>query len=220
MIMQNEKEIRHFEERHKRRSVLLEILRKNYLEATATTTTTASASAASGTTATTAAPTVCLLASLVLGLGGIVNKKCVQRQAVGEDVVANGRTANVDSVEREGVTTLGGHLDSSKRGVHLRRDRSDGTVKNCAYIEAFASATLAPLRLAVGGSLEAPQVVLRSRSREVGWLHIPFLSSIVTVSFAHFIKNLVVWLADSSGREKRCSRIPARIGWTWPQYGG
>jgi hypothetical protein len=40
---------------------------------------------------------------------------------------------------------------------------------------------------------ESPKLfryVARSGSRRVGGLHIPFLSSIVTVSLAHFIKKL------------------------------
>lgn len=105
------------------------------LESTSATTTaggTSTASTASWSTTATTTTTVCLLAGLVLGLGCIVDEEGIKGKAVGENVIADRGTADVDSVERNSVTALGGHLDSAERSVHLRRDSHNGAVKNCA----------------------------------------------------------------------------------------
>jgi hypothetical protein len=123
----------------KRRSVLSE--RKDVLinlEATTTATTTPPASATSA-HATAPAAAVCLLAGLVLRLGGVIHKQSVEGQAVGEDIITNCRTTDVDGIQRDGVAALGGHLNGSEGGVHLRRDGCDGAVENCAYNEGFVS---------------------------------------------------------------------------------
>lgn len=123
----------------KRRSVLSERKKElNNLETTATATTTRTASATSG-PATAPAAAVCLLAGLVLGLGGVIHEQGVERQAVGEDVITDCRTTNVDGIQRNGVAALGGHLDGAEGGVHLRGDRCDGAVENCACRSGFVS---------------------------------------------------------------------------------
>lgn len=60
--------------------------------------------------------------------------------------------------------------------------------------------------------------VLDAESIEIGRAYIPFLSSMVTVSFAHFIKNLTDMLA---GRPHRCCKIlAARRGRYRGKFGG
>jgi hypothetical protein len=123
----------------KRRSVLSERKKElNNLETTATATTTTTAPATSG-PATAPAAAVCLLASLVLGLGGVIHEQGIERQAVGKNVIADCRAANVDGIQRNGVTALGGHLDGSEGGVHLRGDRCNGAVENCTCKSGFVS---------------------------------------------------------------------------------
>lgn len=111
---------------------------ENLESATATTagsstTTTTTASWSTATTRTTTATAVCLLARLVLGLWGVINKQGIERQAVGKNVVADCRAANVDGIKRNGVTALRCHLDGAERGVHLRGDGCNSSVENCAY---------------------------------------------------------------------------------------
>lgn len=105
------------------------------LESTSATTTaggTSTPSTASWSTTATTTTTVCLLAGFVLGLGCVVDEEGIKGQAVGENVIADRGTADVDSVKRNCVTALGSHLDSAESGVHLRRDSHNGAVKNCA----------------------------------------------------------------------------------------
>lgn len=105
------------------------------LESTSTTTTagrTSASSTASWSATATATTTVCLLAGLVLGLGCVIDKEGIEGKAVGENVIANCGTADVDGVKRNSVAALGGHLDSAERSVHLRGDGHDSAVKNCA----------------------------------------------------------------------------------------
>ncbi|TPX15644.1 uncharacterized protein E0L32_004342 [Thyridium curvatum] len=73
-----------------------------------------------------------LLARLVLGLGRVVDEQRVERQAVGQDEVADRAAANVHRVERDRVLAPGRHLDVAQRRVHLRRDRGDGAVDDGA----------------------------------------------------------------------------------------
>lgn len=122
MIMQVKKRRTEFLKDIKRRSVLSERKKElKNLETAATATTTTTASATSG-PATAPAAAVCLLASLVLGLGGVIHEQGIKRQAVRKDVIADCRATNVDGIQGNGVTALGGHLDGSEGGVHLRRD--------------------------------------------------------------------------------------------------
>lgn len=115
------------------------------LESTAPTAAT-TAPASSATTATTAS--VCLLAGLVLWLGSIVHEQGIERQTVGEDVVADCGATDVDGVEGERIAALGGHLDGAEGGVHLGRDRRNGAVKNGAWMDLVSSKLIAPV---VGG---------------------------------------------------------------------
>lgn len=144
------------------------------LLATAPSTTTAThASAATATPPTRASTSTAvghLLARLILWFRRIVNQQCVEGQRVWQNVVADGGASDVHGVELNGVLTLGGHLDVAQGRVHLGRDGCYGAVDDGAWPR-----PLACRRLCCGG----PR----------GW-NVPFLSSIVTVSFAHFIKNL------------------------------
>lgn len=120
------------EDKKQRRSVLSG-KKRNGLESTAPPAPTTATPASPATAATTAS--VCFLAGLVLRLGGVVHEQSIERQAVGEDVVADCGATDVDGVERDGVTALGGHLDGSEGGVHLRGDGGNGAVENGAWIE-------------------------------------------------------------------------------------
>lgn len=103
-----------------------------------------------GTPATsTAAAPVCLLAGLVLRLGGVVHEQSVQRQAVGEDVITDRGATDVDGVQRDRVTALGGHFHGAEGSVHLRGDRGDGAVENSACIVVTELVTALTFELAV-----------------------------------------------------------------------
>jgi hypothetical protein len=104
------------------------------LESTSTTTTAGASapSTASWSTTATTATTVCLLARFVLRLRCVVDEEGIKGKAVGENVIANRGTADVDGVERNRVAALGGHLDGPERSVHLRGDRHNSAVKDCA----------------------------------------------------------------------------------------
>lgn len=73
-----------------------------------------------------------LLAGLILGLGRIVNQQRIERQRVGQDVVADRRAADVHGVELDGFLALGGHFDVAEGGVHLWGDGCDCAVDDGA----------------------------------------------------------------------------------------
>lgn len=76
-----------------------------------------------------------LLPGLVLGLGRVVYQQGVERQRVGQDVVADGAAADVHGVEDDGILALGRHLDVAEGRVHLRGDGGDGAVHDGAVFE-------------------------------------------------------------------------------------
>lgn len=132
MIMQVKK-MNRISQRHKTPVVLSERKEEvNELEATSTPAATTTTSATTR-PATAPAAAFCLLAGLILGLGGVIHEQSVEGQAVGEDVITDCGATNVDGIERDRVAALGGHLDGSEGGVHLRRDGCDRAVENCAY---------------------------------------------------------------------------------------
>jgi hypothetical protein len=128
-VMQNQTEFRKTETN----AGLFSQKKTENLESTSTSTTAgASAPTASWSSTATTTTTVCLLARLVLRLGRVVDEEGIKGKTVGENVIANGGTADIDGVERNGVAALGGHLDGPERSVHLRRDRHNSAVKDCA----------------------------------------------------------------------------------------
>lgn len=84
------------------------------------------ASPPSGTSTTTSTPSTTsirdLLPSFVLWLWRIIDQKGIQRQGIGEDVVSNGRSTEIDCIEGYWVSATLGHLDCAQRCIHLRRN--------------------------------------------------------------------------------------------------
>ena len=75
----------------------------------------------------------CLLSCLVLRLRRVVDQEGVEWERVWEDEISDGRSAQVDGVECDWVATACSHLDGAERSVHLRGDRCNGAVNDCAY---------------------------------------------------------------------------------------
>ncbi len=96
---------------------------------TATATPTAAPAAASSSSA------ILLFTRLVLGFRSIVNKEGIERQAVGEDDVADGVAANGHGVEALGLAALYRHTHRFKRDVHDWRDAGDGAISDSAILE-------------------------------------------------------------------------------------
>ena len=116
----------------KRRFVLSERKEEvNELEATSTPAATTTTSATTR-PATAPAAALCLLAGLILGLGGVIHEQSVEGQAVGKDVITDCGATNVDGIERDRVAALGRHLDCAQARVHLRRDGRNGSVEDCS----------------------------------------------------------------------------------------
>lgn len=92
----------------------------------------ASASSPSRSTASTSctSPIRCLFPRFVLRFRRVVDEESIQGERVGEDVVSDGRAADVDGVEADGVAALGRHFDSAEGGVHLGGDGGDGAVED------------------------------------------------------------------------------------------
>jgi hypothetical protein len=157
-------------------------------------TTSSTTASSSTTTAASRTTSICsLFACLVLRLWRVVNQECVERQTVGKDKVSDGGPAHVDCVQRDCFSAFDGHLDSSKSGVHLRRNRCDGSMENCAYTKNCSAPVDLFERYGVGR--EGCDRVLNQADREVlrrvcEGVYIPFFSSMVTLSLMHFIRNL------------------------------
>lgn len=107
---------------------------RKHLPSPATAPATASSSTPAHTTTTTATTAVGhLLACLVLGLGRIIDEQGIERQGVGQDVVADRRAANVHGVQLDWFLALGRHFDVAQRGVHLGGNGSYRAVDDGAY---------------------------------------------------------------------------------------
>lgn len=103
--------------------------------AASSTESTASSSATPWSAASTASTGLlnCLLSCLVLRLWRVVDQEGVEWERVWEDEVSDGRSAQVDGVECDWVAAACSHLDSAECSVHLRGDRCNGAVNDCAY---------------------------------------------------------------------------------------
>ena len=174
----------------KRRFVLSERKEEvNELEATSTPAATTTTSATTR-PATAPAAALCLLAGLILGLGGVIHEQSVEGQAVGKDVITDCGATNVDGIERDRVAALGRHLDGSEGGVHLRRNGCDCAVENCAYMNCVVSLRADADVGSENRGLSRGRRLAPERNEKARKQNVPFLSSMVTVSLAHFIKKL------------------------------